>query len=51
MLVLALSKNGNGASTRIYAAEPNGEEMVETAVYYAKDGSPIMRTNYFSRVR
>ena len=49
VLILALSKNGNGASTRIYAAKPGGNEMVETAVYYGKDGSPIMRTNYFSR--
>lgn len=51
VLVLALSKGGAGASTRIYAAAPNGKEMVETAVYFAKDGSPIMRTNYFSRVK
>jgi hypothetical protein len=49
VLVLALTKDGNGASTRVYAAEPNGTEMVETAVYYAKNGSPIMRTSYFSR--
>jgi hypothetical protein len=51
VLILALSKNGNGASTRIYAVQPNGKEMVETAVYYSKDGLPIMRTNYFSRTR
>ena len=50
VLVLALMKGGMGASTRIYAAAPNGKEMVETAVYFSKDGSPIMRTNYFSRV-
>jgi len=25
--------------------------MVETAVYFGKDGMPIMRTNYFARVR
>jgi len=49
VLVLALMKGGMGASTRIYAAAPNGKEMVETAVYFSKDGSPIMRTNYFSR--
>ena len=49
VLVLALMKGGIGASTRIYAAAPNGKEMVETAVYFSKDGAPIMRTNYFSR--
>lgn len=51
VLILALTKGGIGASTRIYAAAPNGQDMVETAVYFSKDGSPIMRTNYFSRVK
>ena len=51
VLVLALSKGGAGASTRIYAAEPGGQNMVETAVYFGQDGKPIMRTNYFSRAQ
>ena len=49
VLILALSKAGVPASTRIYAVAPGGKNMVETAVYYGPDGKPIMRTNYFSR--
>ena len=51
VLILALAKGGSGTSTRIYTASPNGKEMVETAVYFGKNGSPILRTNYFSRVK
>jgi hypothetical protein len=51
VFVLALSKGGVGASTRIYSAAPDGKNMVESAVYFGQDGKPIMRTNYFSRVR
>ncbi len=51
VLVLALGKGGVPASTRIYAAAPDGRTMVESAVYFGSDGLPIMRTNYFRRVR
>jgi hypothetical protein len=51
VLVLALGKGGIPASTRIYAATADGKTMVETAVYFGSDGLPIMRTNYFTRVR
>jgi hypothetical protein len=47
VLVLALTKGGVGASTRIYAAAPNGKDVVETAVYYAKDGTPIIAHQLF----
>lgn len=51
VMILALTKSGVPASTRIYAVAPDGRTMVETAVYFGTDGKPIMRTNYFSRVR
>ena len=51
VLVVALGKGGIPASTRIYAAAADGRTMVETAVYFGSDGLPIMRTNYFTRVR
>lgn len=51
VLVLVLGKDGKGASTRIYTVAPDGKTMVETAAYYGQDGAPILRTNYFTRVR
>jgi hypothetical protein len=50
VLVLALARDGVPASTRVYAVGADRGSMVETAVYFGKDGSPIMRTNYFTRV-
>jgi hypothetical protein len=51
VLVLALGKGGIPASTRIYTVAPDGKSMIETAVYFGADGKPIMRTNYFNRLR
>ncbi len=51
VLVIALTKSGSPATTRIYAAAPDGRTMIETAVYFAEDGKPMMRINYFSRVK
>ena len=51
VLVLALSKGGVPASTRIYAVADDGRTMVETAVYFGSNGQPVMRTNYFARVQ
>ncbi|MEP7044929.1 MAG: hypothetical protein ABI843_17835 [Dokdonella sp.] len=51
VLVLALGKGGGPASTRIYTVNPDGESMIETAVNTAGNGLPMMRTNYFSRVK
>ncbi|HEY0621485.1 hypothetical protein [Sphingomonas sp.] len=50
VLILALAKGGIPASTRIYAAAPDGKTMTEVAVYF-RDGQPVMRTNYFARVK
>lgn len=51
VMVLALGKGGIPASTRIYTVAPDGRTMIETAVYFGDDGRPVMRTNYFTRVR
>jgi hypothetical protein len=51
VMVLALGKRGIPASTRVYTVAPDGKTMLETAVYFGNDGKPVMRTNYFSRVR
>ncbi len=50
VLILALGKGGIPASTRVYAAAPDGKSMIETAVYFSDEGVPIMRTNYFNRI-
>jgi hypothetical protein len=51
VLIVSLGRGGIPASTRIYAAAADGKTMVETAAYFGYDGRPIMRTNYFKRVR
>ena len=51
VMVLALGKGGIPASTRVYTVAADGRNMTETAVYFGEDGKPIMRTNYFTRVR
>jgi hypothetical protein len=51
VLVMMLVRGGVPASTRIYAVTADGKSMVETATFFEKDGSPVMRTNYFTRIR
>lgn len=51
VLVLVLSKGGVAGSTRVYAVQPGGTTMVETATYFGADGQPIMRTNQFSKIQ
>jgi len=51
VLVMALRKGGVLVSTRIYSVMPDGQTLVETAVYPGNDGVPVMKTNYFTRVR
>lgn len=50
VMIMALAKGGVPASTRIYAAAPDGKTMTEVAVYF-RDGQPVMRTNHFTRVK
>lgn len=51
VLIMQLAKNGNPASTRIYSVNADGLTMVETVAYFGADGQPVLRRNYFSRVR
>ncbi|WP_430391175.1 hypothetical protein [Dyella sp. 20L07] len=51
VLVMALQKEGVLVSTRIYSVMPDGRSLVETAVYPGDRGTPIMKTNYFTRVQ
>lgn len=50
VLVMALAKAGVPASTRIYTVAGDGRSMVETSVYFADDGTPIMHSYDFTRV-
>ena len=51
LLVMALGKGGIPASTRVYSVSSDGGTMTETAVYFAEDGKPVLRTNRFTRIR
>jgi hypothetical protein len=51
VLIMQLAKNGSPASTRIYAVSADGNAMIETVAYFRPDGQPVLRKNYFSRVR
>ena len=51
VLVMQLGKGGIPGSTRIYTVAADGKTMIETAAYFGRDGKPIFRTNYFTRVR
>ena len=51
VMVLELAKGGAPASTRVYTVAADGNTMIETAAYVGGDGKPLMRTNYFTRVR
>lgn len=51
VLVMVLGKGGIPASTRVYTVAPHGKTMIETAGYIGEGGKPVMRTNYFTRVR
>jgi hypothetical protein len=51
VMVMELARGGMPASTRVYTVAPDGRTMIETAAHLGDDGKPMMRTNYFSRVR
>lgn len=51
VLIMQLAKNGNPASTRIYAVSADGKTMIETVAYFRPGGQPALRKNYFARVR
>lgn len=51
VLVMALQKEGVLVSTRIYTVLPDGRNLVETVVYPGTNRTPVMRANYFTRIR
>ena len=51
VMVLELARGGVPASTRVYTVAPDGKTMVETAAHLGDDGKPMLRTNYFMRLR
>jgi hypothetical protein len=51
VMVLELAKGGVPASTRVYTVARDGKTMIETAAHLGDDGKPMLRTNYFRRVR
>lgn len=51
VMVMQLAKGGIPASTRVYTVAADGRTMIETAAYVGPDGKPLLRTNYFRRVR
>lgn len=51
VLVMDLVKGGVPASTRVYTVAADGKTLIETVSYAGGAGMPMMRTNYFTRVR
>lgn len=51
VMVMALAKGGVPASTRVYTVGADTKTMIETAAYLGNDGKPMMRTNYFTRMK
>lgn len=51
VMVQALARGGVPASMRTYTVAADGRTMTETVVFFTPDGKPVMRTNYFNRVR
>jgi hypothetical protein len=51
VLVMQLAKNGRPASTRIYAVGADGKSMIETVAYFDSAGRPVLRKNYFTKLR
>jgi hypothetical protein len=51
VLIMQLGKNGIPASTRIYSVNADGNSMTETVAHFTTDGKPVLRRNYFTRVR
>ncbi len=51
VLIMQLAKNGSPASTRIYAVGADGASMIETVAHFDAAGRPVLRRNYFTRLR
>lgn len=51
VLIMQLAKDGHPASTRIYSVSEDGRSMIETVAYFDADGRPVLRKNFFARIR
>lgn len=51
VLIMQLAKGGRPGSTRIYTVDPGGQTLTETVAHFTADGQPVLRYNYFSRLR
>lgn len=51
VLIMQLAKGGSPASTRIYVVNADGNTMVETVAFFTREGQPVFRKNYFSRLK
>lgn len=51
VLIMQLGKNGHPTSTRIYTLNADGVSMIETVATFGANSQPVLRQNYFSRVR
>lgn len=51
VMIMALSNKGVPSSMRVFTVAPDGNSLVETAVYYSREGVPSMRRAYFTRLR
>jgi len=51
VLIMQLGKDGHPTSTRIYTLNADGASMIETVATFGPNSQPVLRQNYFSRVR
>ena len=51
VLVVQLVDDGVPSSTRVYSVAGDNDTLTETKAFFAKDGTPILQTTVFKRVR
>jgi len=51
VMVLQLAKGKEPVSTRVYSVSADGATMTETTAYFTREGTPVLRTGYFKRIR
>lgn len=49
VLVMQLVYEGIPRSTRVFSVSADGKVLTETEAYFKKDGTPMMRTAFFTR--
>lgn len=51
VLVMQFVYEGIPRSTRVYSVSQDGKVLTETEAYFKEDGTPMMRTAFFSRAQ